>query len=632
MTIQGLPSREVLEKFKDHNDLKGFLNVVFRQVDTEKFMKIYCDTVNNSNLNNEGVYQELLKRSKEAKGNIFTRLGMGLKALTLEVSTLKENLKKVLDPNKKRDGYVEIAMPGRMIKTMKSIGGVTGQCVVVNENESLLQAGFPRPYKQFQTLTYDPLNLPKDSADVVGCFAGLHHCTEEKLGAFLDSIHATLREGGLLLLREHDTHDTHMHDVAMIVHSVFNCNTDVPLKDEVAEVRNFKSVNEWVKLVESKGFRLVSSPLIREGDTSENALLKFVKVSDPTSDSTQQNIIREKLISEHPHYTRDVHQSFLTRVEWLNVDSSKNLGNERYKNFWEYPYFKEIGRFFTTYLNSANEARKISGVKKVLKSQEFFISTFIFTATTIEYLAKGLLYAPINLAAKISHILPHKKADINWEKPAQQYQKWFKDYANRLDKDTFYSQKYLKHIRPYWSNLKETWKNSRNAGRGLIDLTFDRHTINNVLTGIVMCIDMIFRGALATIVNTSMGGQENADQRTIGVIVKGHYQKSEGDTVTKQIQDEQSEYEGLVTDRYKGLEACLKKIAQQGLEVTEIAGQKVIQMELLVDTSSHDYDESQLYAIPHLGSPDKKFVILKVPVGEIKQYINLPEFYRVYDF
>lgn len=629
----GLPSIETYKLYTDEHpennkQLRGFLNVVFRQVDTDRFMTIYNDTVKNAT-SSEEVYSKLLQRSGESKGHIFKRLSRGLNALKLEKATLEESITKVMDVQATRKGYVEIGMPGRMVSSMSSLANVKGKKIVVNEEESLIQSGFPKPYNEFQKLTYDPLNIPKESVDVVSCFAGLHHCPEEKMDAFVESIRNSLTEGGVFLLREHDTDNPEMERLAGIVHSVFNCNTGVSLENEKAEVRNFKSVKQWIELLERHGFKLVSNPLIREGDTSKNALLKFVKVSNPNSDEGQKTILREQLRSEQKNYTRGMEGGFLNRVEWLNVDSSKNLG--KVKNFWSYPYFKEIGRFFSTYRNAIKASSKSIGFWNTVTSEKFMVNTFIYLITSGEYLLKGLAYAPINFAAKCAKILPKAKSDENWEKPAKMYQKWMQEYGKKLDTIPFYDQKYVEHISPYWKELKNSWNASRKAGRSVLDLTFDRQTVKNILTGIVMSVDMLFRAAVATVVNYNQGGAELGDERTIGLIVKGKYVQKEGDGVVKIIREE-GEYQAIIANRYKDLEALLKEIANQGLEVVEIAGQNEILVEYHSDKNNNENQGQKLYSITSLEDPSKDYKVFKVPVNQLNDYVNKEDLHRVYDY
>lgn len=621
----GLPSVTTYQTFVDNPKLKDFLGNIFCQVDVDKFMKIYKETVK-SNQTSEEIYSGLLKRASEAKGGLFSRLGKGLKALKTERSTLAANVKKVMDPLRHKQGYVEIGMPGRMIKAIKPLMGLKGRVTVVNEVSSLIQSGWPHPYHEFQKLTYEPLSLKERSVDVISCFAGLHHCPADKLDAFAQSIHKTLRDGGTFLLREHDTKDSEMKQLANVIHSVFNAATGVTLADEQKEVRNFKSVADWKGLLKKDGFRCVSLPLVREGDSTQNALLKFVKVGDKEE---QINVVREKLVSVKNNYTRPLEQSYMTTVEWLNVESAQNMGNV--KNFWDYPFFRDAFQHWKTYfqsLKSARRAQKI-GKGKVLTSEYMVVNSVIVTLTTVDYLAKGILNLPLWLLSKVNKILPKGKEDKNWERPAEQYQKWHQEYGCRLEVTPFYAQKYVPHIKSYWKTFGECWKTSRKK-RNWFDMIFDRQTLKNLIVGIAMTIDMLARAIISVPINWICGGEANGDDRFIGVIVKGNIKKT--DKMKHFVEDEDSPYKGVVVDRYKKLEEALRRFAKQGAEIVEIAGQKKIQVDMIVDKDSKAFHENKLYEYAFLPDKKKKVIALDVNVSDLPKYLNDTRFNRLHDY
>ena len=84
-------------------------------------------------------------------------------------------------------------------------------------------------------------------------------------------------------------------------------------------------------------------------------------------------------------------------------------------------------------------------------------------------------------------------------------------------------------------------------------LLIDKQTINNIATGIAFSVEMCFRAAIATLVNASMGGYENGDQRQIGLIIKHN------DT-----------YNGIVSDRYDELRHTVHDLSDND-EIIEIA-------------------------------------------------------------
>ena len=620
---------QVYESFVNRQDLAAFLDSVFKQVDTQKFMRIYQEAVK-PNATTEEIYRSLYERANEAKGGFISKIRVGLNALKQERATLGANIAKIMDPNRPKQGYIEIGLPGRMINTLKERAAVTGPITVFNENESLVQSGFPRPYHRFAKLTYDPLPKDEEQVAVISCFAGLHHCPPEKLDAFIDSIYESLAPGGIFLLRDHDARTERLANLSAVVHSVFNAATGVKPADEAAEVRNFKSIQEWTDLLEARGFRLLSEPHYREGDSSLNGLMKFVKI-DPQD---ELQIVREKLINAKPNYTRRFMQTHLTAVEWFNVESSQNLGNV--KSFWDYPYFRDCAQLWKTLFHSTHQAAKVEKFSKILKSDYALMNGILTTLMTVEFVAKGILYTPLWAAARLSALVPGKSDDV-WAQPAEQYQEFLRDYGNRLEVTPFYAQRYLPAIKNYWSNLAQKWSEAR-KNRSIVNLIFDRQTIKNVVTGTAMTADLLFRSTIATAINAFLGGEQNGDDREIGVIVKRAEQERNRltENPAHTVSVEGSRFEGLIVPRYKDLEQFLRQISADGVEICELAGQKKVKIDLVVDKevqANKENNEDFLYERAYLPDPKKKIIALEVNVSELPRYLHMRnEFHRLYDF
>lgn len=619
----GLPTVECYQNFKEQpDDLHAFLSNVFQQVKPDRFMAIYSEAVENTSA--EKIYQMLLQRAEEAKGNIFAQFYQGLNALNNERNTLAENVARIMDPNRTRNGYCETTMPGRMCYVLTKTMGIQGEITVINENESIIQSGFPKPYHTFIPLTYDPIEMEASSVDVLSCFAGLHHCPTEKLDQFIDSIWKSLTFGGVFLLREHDTHDDHMIQLAQIVHSVFNACTGVPLADEKMEVRNFKSVAEWIRLLELHGFKYVSDKgLIREGDSTKNTLIKFIKIGHENHEVDHLNTIREMLISKKPNYTRPLVQTHGTTPEWFNVESTKNLGSV---DFYDYPFFQDVLELWKCDIKSWCAARKVEDFSGVLFSEHTFMSSMITAMMTTEYATKGIAFFPLWLAAQAAKILPSSSDDNDWSHTSEYYQNWYKEYGDRLNITPYYAQSYMPSIAEYWRNLASAWRSTK-AEQGLISTFFSRSSVKNLVTGLALSADLAAKAAVAKPINWFYGGEEQGDDREIGIIVK-----TDTDLGENSIRDEGNPYQGLIIGRYKILEDTLRGLVNQGVEIIEIAGQNEIQIDLLVDADDQRYQQSKLYDRKCLENPDKKIVAMMVNVSDLNKYLKEEDIYRICDY
>ncbi len=265
---------------------KGFLEVVLQRVDTEKLYTLLEDVMEYNDTHEE-IYQELTRRLPQIMPGTLGTISRLLKSLSdikhdlgeQAVVSLPEDLKEI-------NGLVEIGYPGRFINGFKEKYKVTGNVVAVNEAESMtdfIQSGFPRPYNQFAKLDYRKPNLkdlPDNSADVITCYVGLHHFTEEGVEEFLKEVSRVLRKGGHFILVDHDVTDEKTMAMAHMAHMIFNAVNGESIKDEMTEVRRFNSMDHWRKLLMKHGLWVdlqgADVPMVRKNDPSRNRMISFV--------------------------------------------------------------------------------------------------------------------------------------------------------------------------------------------------------------------------------------------------------------------------------------------------------------------------------------------------------------------
>lgn len=372
-----------------------FLNNIFMQLDEKKFFALIDDIMTYAHTDEE-IYQELANRIGEAKGGFLTTAWRILRSLKIEKKEISALVGQVLGNDKTVNGYAEIGFPGRYIRPFKAELNLKGPFYAVNYNQQAsdyIQTGFPRPYHQFVPLNdYEPIKQEKignSSVDLATCFIGLHHVPEDKLKDFIQSIHRILRPGGSFILRDHDVSNDDLQSLVNVVHSVFNAATGVSPEEEKKEIRQFKSLNAWIVCMQENGFELVSDPKMRKGDPTLNTLLRFEKLP------TQEEEMKQSL-AELPGYERAGLQTYMTTLEWHIVDVSKQYADFiTHTPFYKFPYFKHVGLFWKLFKDSWKSARVHYNFMEVATSEYALMNAFMGVVMTVEFIAKGILSAPM---------------------------------------------------------------------------------------------------------------------------------------------------------------------------------------------------------------------------------------------
>jgi SAM-dependent methyltransferase len=128
---------------------------------------------------------------------------------------------------------------------------------------------------------YAPISeadVKSGSLDVVCNPIGFHHSPPARRDTFVRSIRRCLRDGGELIVRDHDVDSTSMNHLVALAHDVFNMGLIHPWAYNQSEIRNFTSLHELSTYLAKFGFRQTEKIQYQDGDPTRNAMMSFVAV------------------------------------------------------------------------------------------------------------------------------------------------------------------------------------------------------------------------------------------------------------------------------------------------------------------------------------------------------------------
>jgi len=208
-------------------------------------------------------------------------------ALRVQKQVLGDQTVELVGKDAEVDGYMEIGTVGTYIQPLKQRVTMAGPTYLLTEPEpgygpaEMVQRGTPWRNGTFVPMgNYDPIAreaVPDASLDLVSCYIGLHHAPLDRLEGFVESLLRVLRPGGKLIVREHDVVDGDLHELVALAHDVFNAGTYVDVDRNEAELRLFRSVEEWTAFYDGFGLRREEGHVLQDGDPTSNALICLAK-------------------------------------------------------------------------------------------------------------------------------------------------------------------------------------------------------------------------------------------------------------------------------------------------------------------------------------------------------------------
>lgn len=263
---------------------RGFLEHVFTLYPPGPMHDLVHEATR-SHAGDEAIYRALLARLPRLRP-LAAPLTYDLPALRQQKEEMARQAAALLSDRRRIDGYLELGTTGRYHNTLARRIPIEGPVFVLNDVEpargpvDVLERGQLRPLGTFVPLgDYDPIDrsVPDGSVEVVSDLVGLHHCPAPALEAFVDSLRRVLAPGGVLLIREHDARDPTMQRMVALAHDVFNAGVRLPWEENAAQIRRFRSVDDWIAYLGARGFRSLGRGLRQAGDPTDNELLAFAR-------------------------------------------------------------------------------------------------------------------------------------------------------------------------------------------------------------------------------------------------------------------------------------------------------------------------------------------------------------------
>jgi len=193
------------------------------------------------------------------------------------------------------------------------------------------------PWTNYMPITEE--TIASRSLDVIVILIGLHHVPQERLVQFCQSLFRMLREGGRLIVREHDASTPHRHFQAQAAHTLFNLiASGASAVEDRAELRNFRPLDEWISVLTdpSVGFRYDAFPFLQHNDPTFNTLCSFERPLEELHVNSE-TLLPSRVEDEDKMMEKDTRD--LTMAEWYSVQLADEYAAFIHHTPWyQFPY------------------------------------------------------------------------------------------------------------------------------------------------------------------------------------------------------------------------------------------------------------------------------------------------------
>jgi len=286
--------------------MEGFLVEVFNVVSPTRVSALItsaCWDIRNKN--DLQIYSAIQEQANADLGGPLSQLSYLLSSLKQVGEQRAELVREVLSILSKIGGigsvnsYASIGDNGKLCLDLKEVLEMKGRILVVHDQEvtssnfvGILERGSLDPVGDFVKIDYSNIRekefptVESETLDLVTMNQGLHHLPLEGILPFLKGVFRILRPGGFFIVREHDA-SKELLSTLDCAHMIFNALTNVSFSSELHEIRGFRPILEWRRIIESVGFIDSMVYEMQPNDPTLDIMMCFVKPKDsgPTTPS-----------------------------------------------------------------------------------------------------------------------------------------------------------------------------------------------------------------------------------------------------------------------------------------------------------------------------------------------------------
>jgi len=262
-----------------------FLCNVFHLFPEREFQQLIT-SVTAAKQTDQAIYTSVQKHLKKITPYL-ANLRYSLPALRRQKHEMMDETLKLLQPQTKVNGYLEVGTTGRYLSALHSELIITGDKILLHSQHptygiaDIMERGqvtIPARFVDMRNYApISPTDIPDASLDLVTNFIGFHHSPSENLDGFVRSLHRVLRSGGRMVVRDHEVDSPAMNRRVALAHDVFNMGLHADWGINQSEIRHFTSLAQLRSYLEARGFESVPGELYQSGDPTHNALMLFIK-------------------------------------------------------------------------------------------------------------------------------------------------------------------------------------------------------------------------------------------------------------------------------------------------------------------------------------------------------------------